>query len=368
MANQQLTDYVKEQLANGVTRDAVEQALRTAGWPEPDIKDAMGMRSPFSGAAAQPMAQTQQQPIAQPMATSPVAQQSAGTLPNTSPIQQPMAQQRPVVQTQPVAQQQSRPVAAAATPVNDKVIYKDFTQPVASSAMMQPAGTATSGIKISEIEGAMPTMIEKKPQMDKPAVDLGALRQQGAQTGKSPSHVGTIIMILLIVILAGSTGFMYKQMADASAQVKALTTQLQTANASVAAAGSQNQQQLDAVVAENKDLLAQLSLFSEPVAGGQAGDTVITLKGVIGTDVNGYRLVTSRNIAFPIRNSREPAVDAALKPNLGKEVEISGSHTPGLKFINAMTINGAAIIAPVSLPVPTSSLPFSTPTSSKPKK
>lgn len=42
MVNQQLVDYIKQQLQGGVQKDAVKKALLDAGWPAADVEDSLG--------------------------------------------------------------------------------------------------------------------------------------------------------------------------------------------------------------------------------------------------------------------------------------------------------------------------------------
>ncbi len=55
MVNQQLTDYVKQQVQGGVQKDAIKKALLDAGWPAADVDDSVNA----AGAAASPAAAAQ---------------------------------------------------------------------------------------------------------------------------------------------------------------------------------------------------------------------------------------------------------------------------------------------------------------------
>ena len=48
MQNQQLVDYIKQQLQGGVQKDAVRKALLDAGWPQADVDDSMKTAEPAS--------------------------------------------------------------------------------------------------------------------------------------------------------------------------------------------------------------------------------------------------------------------------------------------------------------------------------
>jgi hypothetical protein len=83
MANQQLLDYVKEQLKSGVAQAAIEKALLEAGWAQSDIRDCFVQA--IQPAAAQPVmaksaftgSPAQQQPASQPVQRDFLSQSSA---------------------------------------------------------------------------------------------------------------------------------------------------------------------------------------------------------------------------------------------------------------------------------------------------
>ena len=52
MQNQQLVDYIKQQLQGGVAKDAVKKALLEAGWPEADVAESMQAAAPAAPATA----------------------------------------------------------------------------------------------------------------------------------------------------------------------------------------------------------------------------------------------------------------------------------------------------------------------------
>ena len=58
MINQQLVDYVKQQVQAGVSKDAVRKALSDAGWPPADVDDSLKAAEPAGVAvAASPVSQ-----------------------------------------------------------------------------------------------------------------------------------------------------------------------------------------------------------------------------------------------------------------------------------------------------------------------
>src|SRR5882724_4730935 len=63
MINQQLVDYIKQQLQAGVSKDVVRKALVDAGWPAADIDDSMKTGDSVASPAA---AVSTTSPAAQP--------------------------------------------------------------------------------------------------------------------------------------------------------------------------------------------------------------------------------------------------------------------------------------------------------------
>jgi hypothetical protein len=54
MANQQLVDYIKQQVQLGVQKDAIKSTLLSSGWPEAEVADALQSAAPAVAPAAQP--------------------------------------------------------------------------------------------------------------------------------------------------------------------------------------------------------------------------------------------------------------------------------------------------------------------------
>ncbi|MDP3697017.1 MAG: hypothetical protein Q8R55_03210 [Candidatus Taylorbacteria bacterium] len=55
MINQQLLDYVRQQLANGVGKEEIEKALATQGWNEQDINEAFVTTGKVSSVPTDPL-------------------------------------------------------------------------------------------------------------------------------------------------------------------------------------------------------------------------------------------------------------------------------------------------------------------------
>lgn len=67
MINQQLVDYIKQQLQLGVSKEGIKNTLITSGWPEADVSEAMASLEPKAAApAAAPAASQVTSDIFQP--------------------------------------------------------------------------------------------------------------------------------------------------------------------------------------------------------------------------------------------------------------------------------------------------------------
>lgn len=99
MANQQLVDYIKSQLAAGVTKPDLQKAIETAGWSAQDMTDAFNVvegKAPAIPAPATPKPVAPVQPVAQPV--QPLQQ----PVKPAAPVQQPMQPVGPTTQLQPI--------------------------------------------------------------------------------------------------------------------------------------------------------------------------------------------------------------------------------------------------------------------------
>jgi hypothetical protein len=82
MANQQLIDYIKQQMQLGVPKDSIKQTLVTSGWPEGDIQEGFtaiagpAVIQPQASAPAVSVAQPVTSDIREPAQSSPVARRA----------------------------------------------------------------------------------------------------------------------------------------------------------------------------------------------------------------------------------------------------------------------------------------------------
>ena len=97
MANQQLVDYIKSQLAAGVTKPDLQKAITTAGWSEQDSTDAFNVvegKVPATPAPAVPKPAAPVQPASQPQQPT---QQSVKPAQVQQPMQPTTPTQQPII-------------------------------------------------------------------------------------------------------------------------------------------------------------------------------------------------------------------------------------------------------------------------------
>jgi hypothetical protein len=104
MANQQLVDYIKSQLAAGVTKPDLQKAITTAGWSDQDSVEAFNVvEGKVSATPAAPVT---------PAISKPVAPVQPVTQPVVQPVQQPI---KPVQPAMPAQQPVANPTGPIST-------------------------------------------------------------------------------------------------------------------------------------------------------------------------------------------------------------------------------------------------------------
>lgn len=180
-------------------------------------------------------------------------------------------------------------------------------------------------------------------------------------------------------------GYLYKNNGDLQTQIENLNGQLSALSGQAVQPQPQNTNQdqaaLTALQDQNNDLNSQLSLFlplkittsSVPGATPSSTPTIVTavtpvtLKGILtysgatSTPKNTYILTTSKGIMVTVKNSKDTKADAALKPLIGTQVQLTGIQTAGLREITVTEVNGAPLTTPVA-PVAPAAPPVSTTT------
>ncbi len=289
MANQQLLDYVKQQIQLGVGKEAIKSALLASGWPSAEVDEALGTSSPAGAASA--------------------------------------AASQPVAAAKPAAAAVSSPAAgisAATKPVgvsfdSTSAASKSFAQ--AQPAKSEPAKVAFSGPKSFE--------------------DIG-----------HPAHphhwLLPAILGVVVVALLGALWYLYSQNSSLSAQLKStsdtsgsaaqqLNTQITTLNNDK----TDLTNQIGTLATANKNLTGLLALYSVSTS---TTEQTITVSGVLGgNDKAGYTLTTSEQVVVNIKNSRDAS--PALKSLVGSNATLDGTFLAGSKSVTVTKVNGTDLSA-----------------------
>lgn len=293
MANQQLNDYVRQQLKLGVSRDAIRSALLGSGWTEADASEAFRL----------------------------IAGDAAGSPGASAPVVPPV-------------------VPGAGTPIATRDIFQSKAEP-----MFQPKGSG----KAEPVPEIKEVKKESKPVSATEPVSITMPRAASEPASPQRFSGGLIINVVFGVVVVGLLivgGLLYKKNVDLAAQVAALTTQnsdISEENANLTQIVNDLQSQVSSLSAENGDLEAQLSIFVIPQTTPTA-PLAVTARGTLaGGDGAPYSVTTNKGIVVYVKNSKDAAVDAALTPFKDKAVEISGTHAAGSRDITVTSVNGQAI-------------------------
>jgi hypothetical protein len=323
MVNQQLRDYISEQIHLGVATEAVKSALLESGWAEADVNEAMQLES------------------------------TSGSAPATAQISKPAVSQQPVIATKP---------AQINVPATADIVQPKITVTAKASAPATVAFGSGSAIQQNAVSSSV------KPNSEGITAGL-AMNAKSAHASRVPLIVVTILLLGVSTIAV----FFYMKMGSLRAQIDTAGVQGGTAQSKLAGLTKERDtlmNQAEVTSAENKDLMAHLSLFV--VSGGATGDQAISLSGtLIAPNSKGlFTLKTSRGAVATIKNSKDGLVDKTLRPLEGKSVQISGMHSAGSSEITVLTVNGASV-QPVATSTPASTstststpIPTSTSTSS----
>jgi hypothetical protein len=298
MANQQLIDYINQQLKVGVSKEVIRAALLSAGWAQGDIEDAM---KSFDLAPA-------------------------GAVPSmvTSDIFQP--KDIPVFE-----------------PTKNKAVIPSLERPRGAEEIKKAEAIKPKSESVIQIKD---TVVLKK---NEPSAELQPKPIIKAPTASFFSGIKNlpwravlnIVLVAGIIALAAIAGSLYKNNLGLQKQLKEINTsnnKLETSMVSL----NQNLRGIDAELTalkiEKEELEAQLSIFA--VLSTSTEPLPVKIKGLLsGGDKSLYSLTTDRGIVVYVKNSKEANVNAVLKPLVGTNIEISGTHLPGSREITVTKIN-----------------------------
>lgn len=299
--NQQLIDYIKSQLQVGVGRDVIKGALLESGWADADITEALKQAS-----GAQP-----------------ASFGAAHAAPATSP-----------------ASATAKPAAAANGAV---VMTSDIFQPK-NEPVFDPKSVAQPAAKPQSVTVAATAVKRAEP------VVVGAAAAASSFGAKKPGiSFATIALGVGFVVAAGAAVFLFMKQGDLAGQSAALDA--------ARAEGDVAKQQVAALTQERDNLAAQITQFQnantalandlaifkipEGTPAGATGNIVVT--GSLRQTAGQYVVFTPNEVTVVVKNSRDAAVDAALKALVGNTVTISGEHALGSREITVTAVNGAPV-------------------------
>jgi hypothetical protein len=282
MINQQLVDYIKQQLQAGVSRDVVLKALGDAGWPAADVSDSMKAATPatpgaVAAAPATPAATIN--PVVAMGGVDTMAGPGAATAKSSS------------------EKFFARPATAAQVPVaigDDEEDHPSIKKFVTTMVVM--------GIVILLLAGALVFVyFNLNSQLD------------SAMSG-NPN-------------ISGEVTTLQGQVSQLAADKETLTTQA------------------NALTAERDELATELSFLVAAPSAGTSTPVTATVKGMLsGNASTTFALTTIHNVRVLVANSKDAAVSAALTPLVTgtSTVTLAGTHLPGSLNLTVTAVNGTA--------------------------
>lgn len=323
MANQQLIDYIQEQLKKGISQETVKKVVLAAGWAAPDVDEALRV------------AQGQQQPVVPAVsafAVSPALASASPTTTEITPPTTPVASVSSPASATPAAF--AMPTAAAiSTPAMD--IFPQSSQPA-----VQPASSPAPSLS----DPLAAFQMDAQPQVA-PFDQSIIPKLSSTKESHSSGLVMKVLPWILFVVALVAAGFLYTQNNSLQQSATSLTQQgSQTAGSlqTLTQTKSQLTQQVATLTQENADLNTQLATFAPPQSTSTT-PVPLTLNGMIGFVDGGYTLTTPEHITFTITNTKD--VDATLKPLVGASVVVSGTHAPTSRDIVVTMVNNAPLAA-----------------------
>ncbi len=299
----------------GIPREAIKTTLVTAGWVAADVEDSLKkVEGALKPAAPAGMAPASAMPAA------------GGAMPSTRPAATPGSFSPSTMGT-----------GMGGGPKAIKV--SDLVSSVGAGA---PGGAAKIG-SLAAAGSAMGSM-------------ASAAKPLNLKTEKKPGgHVMTIVFVVIIVLLAGLSGYLYFQNSNLSAQVASLGGQSAGVTAQIASLSGQVQA-LDAsntalaasvasLTAQNLDLATNLSFAALPELVSGATTTTVSISGHLTGGKSSFALTTTYGVVIYVSNAKDAKVIAALNPLLTSTspVTLAGTHTAGSQYLSVTAVNGAPL-------------------------
>ena len=300
MANQQLVDYIKEQLKGGTSKENVKQVLLGVGWTNADIDEAFKIIE-------------------------------AESKPEVESIKVPESN---LVNLKGVEQKSGMSETSSSFQTTPNVIKFDTPREEVFKIKLSQEERGAS-----KIESSVGQSTQSQPQQIK------------IEVGKHPKKFRVILYVVVGLFIAGLlvlVAFLYNKNNQLTNQINAnlsqrgdLENQAQTLLQTV----NELQKQILSLKDENtklntekENLINQLLLFSPSTSSLD-----VVLKGTVVLDKGNYFLKTNQDIWVKIKNSKDEKTKLVLDKFIDKEVKVEGLRTPGLRELTVVKINDKTI-------------------------
>lgn len=297
MIQDQLVDYISSQMKLGVSRDAIKNALVSAGWVAGDVEDTLkkvaGVAGPADATKAMPT----------------TAASSASAM--------------------------GKPSDPQMIRVSDLVSASAMT----SSTAQGSQNKTTTKIDPSKLGGKI---VGNTFQADstKPTMSGG---------GSKAMMIGIIVLAIVAIGCAGAAYYFYAGNSGLASKVDTLTTQstsltsqLSSLQAQVAASGTVLGTQVASLTTANAELAMDLSFYAVPAGATGTGAAVplpITVKGWLsGGGKSNFVVTTNLGAKIGIGNSFDAKIMPELKPLAGHVVAVTGTYVPGSDLMTAVSV------------------------------
>jgi cell division protein FtsB len=307
MANQQLIDYLKEQLKAGANKEDLKKTLLNVGWSAVDIEDAFNAIE----------LETKTPPIViQPEVSKP-------EVPKENVLDLTKKEVPTVKET------------SSSKEIPQFISRESFISSAPESFISSKREVDNKNIQTSQVRDTkqVTSMVDE------------VLKQTTPDTHKKFKIIIYVVFGIVIVGLLGLIIFLYQdnsklknqvitsnsQQGDLEAQVQSLTKTINTLQTEISALKSENESLKNGIF----DLENQVLLFSPSTSSLD-----IQLSGKILLDKNQYVLKTSKDIIVSIKNAKDEKVREILSSIVNTEVKVEGQRTLGLREITIKSIEG----------------------------
>lgn len=282
MINQQLVDYIKQQVQAGISKDVVRKALADAGWSPTDVDDSLRAAEPAVAAVAGPAVQASQATINPVVAMGGVDVAGSSKSPTTGSSSDKFFSRQ-----------------ATTEPSVVKASVSDEGHPPDKKFM---AAIIAMGMVILLLAGSLVFMY----------LNLNGQLEAARGGAGNPSQAAGL----------------EQQVSQLNADKEVLAGQVQ------------------ALSADSETLMAELSFFVPPASATSTAPMSAIIKGTLsGSASTTFVLVTPRNLRVVVANSANANVAAALAPLVGstEPVTLAGTHPPGSLNLTVTAVNGAPL-------------------------